>query len=90
MYSLIKKLYPICRSITGKGALKTLNIIKEIVDINIKSVSTGTKVFDWEIPLEWNIKDAYIKNSKGEKIVDFQKHNLHIVSYSIHFKKIIS
>ena len=82
MYKLIEKLYSICRSITGNGVRKTFNIIKEILDINIKEIPSETKIFDWKIPLEWNINDAYIKNSNGEKIIDFKKHNLHIVSYS--------
>ena len=82
MYKLIEKLYPICRSITGNEVRKTFNIIKEFIDINIKEIPSETKVFDWKIPPEWNINDAYVKNSKGEKIIDFKKHNLHIVSYS--------
>ena len=82
MYKLIEKLYPICRSITGNEVRKTFNIIKEFIDINIKEIPSETKVFDWKIPPEWNIHDAYVKNSKGEKIIDFKKHNLHIVSYS--------
>lgn len=82
IYELIRKLYPICRSITGNGTRETLSIIKAIIPIEINEVATGTKVFDWTIPKEWNIKDAYIKNSKGEKIIDFQKSNLHILNYS--------
>ena len=90
MYNLLKELYPICRSITGNGIRETLNIIKELIPISIHSIESETKVFDWEVPMEWNIKDAYIKNSKGEKIIDFKKHNLHILNYSIPFEKIIS
>lgn len=82
MYKLIEKLYPICRSITGNGVRETLNIIKETIPITIKEIESKTKVFDWEVPLEWNIKDAYVKNSKGDKIIDLKKNNLHIVSYS--------
>lgn len=82
MYSLMEKLYPICRSITGDGVRDTLKIIKEIIPTEIKEVPTGKKVFDWIIPREWNIKDAYIKNSKGEKIVDFKKSNLYVLNYS--------
>ncbi|MFH1846216.1 MAG: DUF4910 domain-containing protein [Candidatus Omnitrophota bacterium] len=83
MYKLTEALYPICRSITGNGARETLNIIKEYVPIKIQEVPTGTKVFDWTIPKEWNIKDAYVKNHKGRKIIDFKKSNLHVVNYSI-------
>jgi len=87
IYGLIKRLFPICRSITGNGVRETLKIINEHIPIEIKEVPSGTKVFDWEIPNEWNIKDAYIKNSNGEKIVDFAKSNLHVLHYSIPIKK---
>ena len=87
MYNLIKKLYPICRSITGNGVRETLNIIREHIPIKIHEVASGTQVFDWTIPKEWNIKDAYIKNSKGEKIVDFKNSNLHILNYSVPVRK---
>jgi len=83
IYSLIEKLYPICRSITGNGVRETIKILQEYIPLEIKEIPTGTKVFDWAVPKEWNIKNAYIKNSNGEKIIDFQKSNLHIVSYSI-------
>lgn len=84
IYELAKKLYPICRSITGNGVRKTLNILKEVYhDMEIHEVPTGTKVFDWEVPREWNIKGGWIKNSKGEKIIDFADNNLHILGYSI-------
>ena len=87
MYELIKRLYPICCSITGEGTRETLNIIKEYIPIEIHEVPTGTKVFDWSIPKEWNITDAYVKNSKGERIVDFKKSNVHILNYSVPIKK---
>ena len=83
MHQLIAELYPICRSITGDGFRETLNIIKDYIPLELHEVPTGTEVFDWTVPKEWNIKDAYIKNSKGEKIVDFQKSNLHVVNYSV-------
>ena len=73
---LIRKLFPICRSITGNGVRQTLKIIKEIIPITIHEVSSGTKVFDWEIPNEWNIKDAYVKDENGNRVIDFQKSNL--------------
>ncbi|MFA5074971.1 MAG: DUF4910 domain-containing protein [Candidatus Babeliales bacterium] len=90
IYNLIKKLYPICRSITGNGVRKTLKNIQEHIPIKISEVSTGTQVFDWIIPKEWNIKDAWIKNSKGEKIIDFKKSNLHVLNYSIPIHKKLS
>ena len=82
IYSLISELYPICRSITGDGVRETLRIIGRSVPLEIKEVPTGTKVFDWTVPKEWNIRDAYVKNSKGERVIDFRKSNLHVVSYS--------
>ena len=83
LYSLIKRLYPICRSITGDGVRETLQIIREYIPIQINEVASGTNVFDWTIPEEWNIKDAYIKNARGEKLVDFKKLNLYVLNYSI-------
>ena len=82
MFELLKKLFPICRSITGNGVRKTLSIIKEIIPINMHEIPSGTKVFDWTIPKEWNIYDAYIKDEKGQRIIDFKKSNLHVVNYS--------
>jgi len=90
MYSLMERLFPICRSITGNGTRETLSIIKEIIPIQITEVPSGTKAFDWEIPYEWNIKDAYIKNSDGQRVIDFRKSNLHIVNYSVPFEGRIS
>ncbi len=82
LFSLVEELYPICRSITGAGLRASLDILERFLPLERTSVPTGQQVFDWEIPLEWNIRDAYIKNSKGERIVDFQKSNLHVVNYS--------
>tara|TARA_B100001540_G_C15810929_1_gene644475 strand:+ start:88 stop:1476 length:1389 start_codon:yes stop_codon:yes gene_type:complete len=90
MYDLIENLYPICRSITGNGTRETLQIISKIIPITINEVKSGTNVFDWKIPKEWNIKDAYIKSPQGEKIIDFKKSNLHVLSYSIPIHKKIS
>ena len=82
MHALASRLYPICRSITGNGVRQTLNILKEQIPLEIHEVPSGKKIFDWEVPKEWNIKDAYIKNSLGEKIVDFKNSNLHVLNYS--------
>ena len=87
MYQLVRTLFPICRSITGNGVRQTLNKIKEIIPLEIYEIPTGTKVFDWEVPKEWNITDAFIKNSLGEKIVDFADSNLHVLNYSIPIHK---
>ena len=83
MQEFIRTLYPICRSITGAGLRETLKRISEHIPLHIREVSTGTEVFDWTVPKEWNIRDAYIKNLAGERIVDFRKSNLHVVSYSV-------
>ena len=90
MHELMIELFPICRSITGNGLRKTLKILKNHIPLEIFEVPTKTKAFDWEVPREWNITDAYIKNSKGEKIVDFKKSNLHVLNYSIPINKKIS
>ncbi len=90
LYQLICDLYPICRSITGNGFRETLRIIQQHIPIKVHEVSTGTQVFDWTVPKEWNIKDAYIKNSQGEKIVDFANSNLHVINYSIPVHKKVS
>ena len=88
-YNLAKfKLFPICRSITGKGIRKTLKIIKdELPELKIKSIKSGKKVFDWKIPSEWNIEKAYVLDNKNNKIIDFKKNNLHLVNYSIPINK---
>jgi aminopeptidase-like protein len=83
MHQLMSELYPICRSITGNGVRQTLSILQKHIPVKVHEVPTGMEVFDWTVPKEWNIRDAYIKNSKGEKIVDFQTCNLHVVNYSI-------
>ena len=78
-----KKLFPIYRSITGAGVVKTLRILKkEVKGLKIKHIKSGTKVFDWKISPEWNVKNAYVKDQNGKKIINFKKNNLHLVSYS--------
>lgn len=88
--NLLKKLFPICRSITGDGVRQTLSILKGIADFDIKEIPSGTKCYDWTIPNEWNITDAYVEDSSGTKIIDFKKNNLHVVSYSIPIDETIS
>jgi aminopeptidase-like protein len=91
MYNLAKMLFPINRSLTGKGVVKTLEILKEYnSDLQIHSISSGTKVFDWEVPDEWNCEEAYIITPDGKKICDYNKNNLHLVQYSIPVEKEIS
>jgi aminopeptidase-like protein len=83
MHDLIAELYPICRSITGDGFRQSLGILRRHMPLEIHEVPTGTLVFDWTVPKEWNIRDAYIKNPAGEKIVDFKQSNLHVLNYSL-------
>jgi aminopeptidase-like protein len=83
MHAFIAELYPTCRSITGDGLRTTLKRIGDQIPLEIHEVPTGTPVFDWNVPREWNIRDAWIKNPRGEKIIDFQKSNLHVVQYSL-------
>lgn len=87
LLNLIKELYPICRSITGEGVRETLRIIQKRVPLEIQEVPSGTKVFDWTVPLEWNIADAYVMNRAGKRVIDFQSHNLHLMSYSVPVRK---
>lgn len=83
MHAFIAEQYSGCRSITGDGLRGTLKRIGREIPLEIHEVPTGTPVFDWSVPKEWNIRDAWIKDPRGEKIVDFQKSNLHIVQYSL-------
>ncbi len=87
MHELMAELYPLCRSITGDGVRQTLAILRCHIPLEIHEVPSGTRVFDWTVPKEWNIRDAYIKNARGDRVIDFQKSNLHVVSYSIPIKK---
>ena len=83
MHDLITELYPIPRSITGDGFRATLRRIQQIIPLELHEVPSGTPVFDWAVPKEWNIRDGWVKNPQGEKIIDFQQHNLHVLNYSV-------
>ena len=86
LFELIGRLYPICRSITGEGVRQTLRILQELIPLEIREVPTGTRVFDWEVPKEWNIHDAFVKDSSGKKIINFANSNLQVVNYSVPFR----
>lgn len=82
LHEFMSELFPICRSITGDGLRETLRQISRRIPLNITEIPSGTRVFDWTIPREWNIRDAYIKDAMGRKVVDFSQSNLHVVNYS--------
>jgi aminopeptidase-like protein len=83
MHALVERLYPLCRSITGNGVRRTLEIVSECISLQWHEVPTGTQVFDWTVPQEWNINDAYIADENGRRVVDFRESNLHVVGYSV-------
>ena len=88
IYELAASLFPLCRSITGDGVRETLGILGRYVEnscgakLNVHEIPSGTKVFDWTVPKEWEIRAAYIENEAGERIVDMARHNLHVLGYS--------
>lgn len=91
MYRLAERLFPICRSITGDGVRETLSILREYIpDMKIYEVPSGTRVFDWTIPREWRIREAYIENGKGERIIDMKENNLHVMGYSAPMDRYVS
>ena len=91
MHNLMTKLFPICRSITGDGVRETLKIIaNDVLSLTMHDIPSGTKVFDWTIPKEWNIQDAYIEHESGKRFAEFKKCNLHVVGYSTPVNKKVS
>ena len=87
IHKFAQQLWPINRSLTGQGLRETLQKISEhLPGLEIKSILSGTKVFDWTVPKEWHVKEAYIITPSGEKICDYSENNLHLVGYSIPFE----
>lgn len=82
IHEFASELYPICRSITGQGLRETLGRIGDQIPLKIREIPTGTEVFDWNVPKEWNIRSAFIKSPDGKPVVDFKDSNLHVVNYS--------
>jgi aminopeptidase-like protein len=89
-YALVERLYPICRSITGNGVRRSLRLLRETIPLALREVVSGTPVFDWTVPDEWNIRDAYIMNQTGDRVVDFRKSNLHVLNYSVPVSRTMS
>lgn len=83
MYELAAELYPICRSITGDGFRQTLKLVRQHIPVTATEIASGTQVFDWTVPKEWNIRDAWVKASDGARVIDFNRSNLHVVNYSV-------
>lgn len=90
VYELASMLYPFCRSITGNGLRQSLRTIQQQVPLSLHEIPTGTPVFDWTVPKEWNIRDAYVKNTKGKRVIDFQRSSLHVVNYSVPVRRKMS
>lgn len=87
IFALVARIFPICRSITGNGVRQTLREIIPHIPLETREIPTGTEIFDWTIPREWNVRDAYIKDSRGNKVIDFAHSNLHVMSYSMPVRK---
>jgi aminopeptidase-like protein len=90
LHDLVRELYPICRSLTGDGVRQTLEIIQRWAPLEVHEVPSGTRVFDWTVPDEWNVRDAWISDLSGRRIVDFRRSNLHVVGYSQPVRRLIS
>ncbi len=91
LFAITKELFPICRSITGNGVRETFRILKKYTsDLSLTEVPSGTQVFDWTVPKEWNISEAYLEDEAGNRIVDFKENNLHVMGYSVPVDKVLS
>ena len=87
---LMEQMFPLCRSITGEGVRRTFDLLERFVPLARHEVPSGTAVFDWEVPREWNIRDAYVADAGGRRVIDFRAHNLHVVNYSVPVRRTMS
>jgi aminopeptidase-like protein len=90
LFECVADLYPLCRSITGDGVRETLSRVGSLIPLTVHEVPTGTAVFDWEVPEEWNIRDAYVKDPQGSRVIDFRDSNLHVLNYSRPVREVMS
>src|SRR3989338_8231145 len=86
LHDCVTDLYPICRSITGDGVRETMRRLQREAPLTVHEGPSGTDVFYLSVPREWNIRDAYVKNARGERVIDFRRSNLHVVNYSTPFR----
>lgn len=89
-HELMRAMFPLCRSITGHGVRRTLDLVEEWVPLRRTEVPSGTALFDWEVPNEWNIRDAHVSDAANRRVVDFREHNLHVVNYSVPVERTMS
>lgn len=90
MHRFMAELYPICRSLTGEGVRETLRRIQKHVPLTVHEVPSGTPVLDWTVPKEWTIRDAWVVDARGRRVIDFQRSNLHVVGYSVPVRATLS
>lgn len=88
--SYFDRLFPLCRSLTGAGVRETLSILREVIPLDIHEVASGTRCFDWTVPPEWNVRDAFVATLEGKRLIDFRSHNLHLMSYSVPINAILT
>jgi aminopeptidase-like protein len=89
LYDCVADLYPLCRSITGDGVRETLSRLSRITPLTVHEVPSGTAAFDWTVPQEWNIRDAYVKDAQGKRVVDFRHSSLHVLNYSTPIREVM-
>jgi aminopeptidase-like protein len=89
LYDCVADLYPLCRSITGDGVRETLSRLSRITPLTVHEVPSGTAAFDWTVPQEWNIRDAYVKDAQGKRVIDFRHSSLHVLNYSTPIREVM-